>query len=159
MVHWYFFSSNDFGARCGDQLARLQHSTHRHCHSVRRRQLAAHAGGGGTRGQQQQWLCVSFEQLQHTVHCAAAPAAAFRAVGVLTDWANGERRSHRAALLLAAAAVPPPCCTMGWSLIAWRESWHIFGTFYPLWLLYISLKHKLHYLILTIWIVLMILHK
>ena len=40
--------------------------------------------GGGTRGQQQQWLCVSFEQLQHTVHCAAA-AEAFRAVGVLTD--------------------------------------------------------------------------
>ena len=32
-----------------------------------------HAGGkgGGTRGQQQQWLCVSFEQLQHTVHCTA----------------------------------------------------------------------------------------
>ena len=29
------------------------------------------AARGGTRGQQQQWLCVSFEQLQHTVHCTA----------------------------------------------------------------------------------------
>ena len=29
------------------------------------------AARGGSRGQQQQWLCVSFEQLQHTVHSTA----------------------------------------------------------------------------------------
>ena len=136
MVHWYFFSSNDFGARCGDQLARLQHSTHRQCQSSRR----THAGGdgaapGGSSSSGFVCLSSSCSTLYIALRGSTEPLE-------LTDWTDGERRSHRAALLptAAAAAAPSPCYTMGWSLDLWRESLHIFVIVYH-W--YTNHNHKL----------------